>query len=62
MKEQKVLAIAGDTYDCDKEHEINKQLELGWNIVSVTAQYVSSNQISYGGYLIVLEREIKINK
>jgi hypothetical protein len=56
MKEQKVLVISGDTYDADKEHEINKQLDLGWSIISVTAQHVSSKSITYGGYLIVLER------
>ena len=58
MKEQKVIVISGDTYDSDKQREINNQLESGWSIVSVTAQHVAgTNGTIYGGYLIVFERD-----
>ena len=58
MKEQKALFISGDSYDSDKEDEINRQLELGWKVVSVTAQKVAgTNEAIYGGYLIILEQE-----
>jgi hypothetical protein len=58
MKEQKVIVISGDTYDIDKQREINDQLKLDWSIVSVTAQHVAgTNGTIYGGYLIVFERD-----
>jgi hypothetical protein len=41
------------------EKEVNKCLEKGWLVVSVTAQHVAtaSSSALRGGYIVVLERE-----
>jgi len=59
FKQQKVL-VTGDEYASDIQNKIDKILEDGWFIVSVTAQHISTGSSSYlrGGYLIVFERTI----
>lgn len=66
MKEQKVYVTANDEYASDIEKTINNSLEDGWQIVSVTAQHISTNvnatSTTRGGYLIVFERKIYKDK
>jgi hypothetical protein len=59
FKQQKVL-VTGDGYASDIQNKIDKILEDGWFIVSVTAQHISTGSGSHlrGGYLIVFERTI----
>jgi hypothetical protein len=59
LRQQKVL-VTGDEYAGDIQNKIDKILEDGWFIVSVTAQHISTGSSSYlrGGYLIVFERTI----
>jgi hypothetical protein len=59
MKKQKVL-VTGDDYSITVQENVNKMLEQGWLIVSVTAQYVATSSSSYlrGGYLIVFEKTV----
>jgi hypothetical protein len=59
FKQQKVL-VTGDEYASDIQNKIDKILEDGWFIVSVTAQHISTGSGSHlrGGYLIVFERTI----
>lgn len=59
FKQQKVL-VTGDEYASDIQKKIDKILEDGWFIVSVTAQHISTGSAGHlrGGYLIVFERTI----
>jgi hypothetical protein len=59
FKQQKVL-VTSDEYASDIQNKIDKILEDGWFIVSVTAQHISTGSGSHlrGGYLIVFERTI----
>ena len=59
LRQQKVL-VTGDEYASDIQNKIDKILEDGWFIVSVTAQHISTGSGSHlrGGYLIVFERTI----
>jgi hypothetical protein len=59
FKQQKVLVTGGE-YAIDIQNKIDKILEDGWFIVSVTAQHISTGSGSHlrGGYLIVFERTI----
>lgn len=59
FKEQKVLVTGDESYK-DVQDKIDKILEDGWFIVSVTAQHISTGSGSHlrGGYLIVFERTI----
>ena len=59
FKQQKVL-VTSDEYASDIQKKIDKILEDGWFIVSVTAQHVSTGCTYHltGGYLIVFERTI----
>lgn len=59
LRQQKVL-VTGDEYAGDIQNKIDKILEDGWFIVSVTAQHISTGSGSHlrGGYLIVFERTI----
>jgi hypothetical protein len=58
MKQQLVVVLSGSDYASDMEKEVNKCLEKGWLVVSVTAQHVAtgSSQTARGGYFIVFER------
>ncbi len=58
--QQKVLVTSDDESYKDVQDKINKILEDGWFIVSVTAQHVSTDGGSHprGGYLIVFKRTI----
>ena len=60
MKQQLVVVLSGSDYASDMEKEVNKCLEKGWLVVSVTAQHVAtgSSQTARGGYFIVFERDI----
>ena len=60
LKEQKVLVTPDDESYKDVQDKIDKILEDGWFIVSVTAQHVSTGCTYHltGGYLIVFERTI----
>lgn len=51
MKQQKVVVIYGDLFKPDIT--LNKVLDEGWMIVSVTAQCVATGR---GAFLIVFER------
>jgi len=51
MKEQRVVVIYGDLFK--PELTLNKMLEQGWIIVSVTAQCVATGR---GALLVVFER------
>ena len=61
LRQQKVLVTGDESYK-DVQEKIDKILENGWFIVSVTAQHVKKKHVkksgSYlrGGYLIVFER------
>ena len=59
FKQQKVLVTGDESYK-DVQDKIDKILEDGWFIVSVTAQHISTGSGSHlrGGYLIVFERTI----
>ena len=63
LRQQKVLVTGDESYK-DVQEKIDKILENGWFIVSVTAQHVKKKHVkksgSYlrGGYLIVFERTI----
>jgi hypothetical protein len=58
FKQQKVL-VTSDEYASDIQKKIDKILEDGWFIVSVTAQHISTGSGHLrGGYLIVFERTI----
>lgn len=52
--EQKFLLV-------DSDYEIQTYLDMGWKIVSVTAQYVACSSTSYqsikGKFAVVLERQ-----
>jgi hypothetical protein len=60
MKEQRVL-VTGNDYAIEVQDKVDVLLEHGWQVVSVTAQYVAttgnSSQTTRGGYFIVFERE-----
>lgn len=58
MKEQKVL-VTGDQGSHEVQAKVDALLVEGWQVVSVTAQHVStgSSQFFRGGYFIVFERE-----
>jgi hypothetical protein len=58
MKEHLVVVLSGSDYASDMEKEVNKCLEKGWLVVSVTAQHVATSSSSSlrGGYIVVLER------
>ena len=60
LKEQKVLVTPDDESYKDVQDKIDKILEDGWLIVSVTARHISPGGGSHlrGGYLIVFERTI----
>lgn len=60
FKQQKVLVTPDDESYKDVQDKIDKILEDGWFIVSVTAQHISTGSGSHlrGGYLIVFERTI----
>ena len=52
MKEQLFLIV-------DSVIEVNKYLDEGWEIISVTAQYVSNptNFVKYGGFAVVIQKQ-----
>ncbi len=60
MKEHRVVVLSGYDYASDMQKEVNGWLQNGWQVVSVTAQNVTtgSSQIARGGYLLVLERDV----
>jgi hypothetical protein len=57
MTTQKVLVV-GDEYAHNIQSKIDDVLNEGWNIVSVTAQHVSTGSTQWlrGGYLIIFEK------
>ena len=57
MTTQKVLVV-GDEYAHNIQYKIDDILNEGWNIVSVTAQHVSTGSPQWlrGGYLIIFEK------
>ena len=61
LRQQKVLVTGDESYK-DVQDKIDKILENGWFIVSVTAQHVKKKHVKKsgshlrGGYLIVFER------
>ena len=62
LRQQKVLVTPDDESYKDVQDKIDKILENGWFIVSVTAQRVKKKHVKKsgshlrGGYLIVFER------
>jgi hypothetical protein len=63
LRQQKVLVTGNESYK-DVQEKIDKILENGWFIVSVTARHISTGGGSHlrGGYLIVFERTIMSSK
>jgi hypothetical protein len=59
MKEQRVLII-GNEYTSDVQNKLDDVMAQGWQVVSVTAQHVTtgSSQTIRGGYFIVFERDV----
>lgn len=56
LRQQKVLVTGDESYK-DVQEKIDKILENGWFIVSVTAQRVKKKHVKKSGsYLIVFER------
>lgn len=61
MKEQRVL-VTGNDYAIEVQEKVDAIMAQGWQVVSVTAQYVAmtnngGNQTTRGGYFIVFERK-----
>ena len=60
MKEQRVL-VTGNDYAIEVQEKVDAIMAQGWQVVSVTAQYVATtgnrSQTTRGGYFIVFERE-----
>jgi len=59
MKEQRVL-VTGNDYASQVQREVDALMAEGWQVVSVTAQHVTtgSSQTIRGGYFIVFERNV----
>jgi hypothetical protein len=57
MKEQKFLIVYNQS-------EVQHWLDRGWEVVSVTAQYVSTGGTSHlnGGFAVVLEFQQQLNQ
>lgn len=57
MKEQKIIITRDD-------FEINREIEHGWLVKSVTAQHCSTGSptLMYGYFCFVLEKKIKKNE
>jgi len=57
LRQQKVLVTGDDESYKDVQEKIDKILENGWLIVSVTAQHVKKKHVKKSGsYIIVFER------
>ena len=52
MKEQKILII-------DSTRDVNDLLDKGWEVISITPQYVSSGSSSYmrGQFAVLLQKQ-----
>ena len=52
MKEQKILIV-------DNSRDINEWLDKGWEVVSVTAQFVSagSSYVEKGKFAVVIQKQ-----
>ena len=59
VNKQKVIMIPYGSTSSEIEPKINSYLDMGWTVVSVTAQHIATGSGSHltGGYLIVIEKK-----